>query len=140
MRTPLWRRPRYRGAALIFFGLLDLVYAFSLFNPPASARRSASLQFVASIAPLWAWALLWLIPGLLCAAQAFMRADRVAFTSAIVVKVIWGLLYVVGWITGGLERAYVGATVWLALAGFVAIIAAWPEPPAARRGGRHGGG
>lgn len=126
----VWARVGRRGSALLFFSMLDWVYAFSLLNPPEESTRLPSLMFVSRIAPLWVWACLWLIPAVLCLCQAWTRHDQVAFTSAIAIKVLWGTLYLIGWVVVGLDRAYVSLVIWWALAGFVAIIASWPEPPA----------
>jgi hypothetical protein len=125
----LGRRVGFRGSALLFFALLDLIYGFSLVAPSREARQSATLRLVADIAPLWAWAALWTFVGLVCLGQAFRRRDQVAFTMAIGIKVLWGLTMLGGWLLAGLDRGYVSAAVWLALAALVGIIGAWPEPP-----------
>ncbi len=72
----LARRIGHRGTALLFFGFVDLVYAISLANPPTEARRSMTLAYVASIASLTFWSLLWLVVGLVCIVGAFLRQDR----------------------------------------------------------------
>ncbi len=125
---PLLARLGRRGACLLVFGVFDLVYAYSLFHPAREAARTASTRFVADIAPLWAWAALWLVVGLLCMWQAWICADRAAYAAAIFVKIVWGALFVAGGIIAGIPRAYVGALIWWAFAGLVAVIATWPEP------------
>lgn len=125
----VWHRLGRRGAALLWFGLLDLVYAFSLFYPQAHAKQSDSIKFIVEIAPLPAWGAAWLIPGLLCVALAFTRRDMWAFAAAIAVKLGWGALFVVGWALGAIDRGWLGAVIWLSLAAFVAVIAGWPEAP-----------
>lgn len=124
----LWRRVGRRGCALLFFALIDIIYAFSLFNPPAEARLSPTLAFIDSVLPLWAWGTLWLASGLICLAQAPAHRDRIAYGAAILVKVTWGALYIIGWSAGAIERAYVGLVVWWGFAAFVALISGWPEP------------
>lgn len=119
-----------RGCALCFFALLDFVYAASLLSAPLSAI--ASYRFLSSVLPLPVWAALWAGVGLLCLAQAFMLSDRLAFAAASLIKVVWGVMQLIGWLVAGIDRGYVSAAVWLALAAFVAVIAGWPEPP--RRG------
>lgn len=124
LRTAIGRR----GCALLFFSLLDLVYAASLVNAP----ENGAYRFLAGVLPLPVWAGLWAAVGLLCAIQAFMRSDRAAFAAASLIKVVWGIIQLLGWVLAGVERGYVSAAIWLALAAFVHVIAGWPEPP--RRG------
>lgn len=124
----LWLRLGFRGSALLFFATLDATFSFSYFKPPPEARQSAGLRFVDTVAPLWFWGALWGAVGLLCLLYAFRTKDKVAFSAAIGIKILWGCLYIVGAFTAHLERAYVSAGLWLCIAGFVGIIAAWPEP------------
>ncbi len=127
--SPLARRIGRRGSCLLFFAVLDLFYALSLFQPVAEARRSASVLFIASILPLWAWGTLWLTVGILCIIGAFTRRDRWAFAAAVAIKTLWGGLTLLAWIAGFLERGWLSAVIWLAMAGWVLIISSWPEPP-----------
>lgn len=120
----LTQRVGRRGAALLFFALLDVIYSVSLLSaPPGGPYR-----FLASMLPMAVWASLWGMVGLLCAAQAFMRTDRLAFAAAALIKVVWGVVQLLGWLIGDLDRGYVSAVVWLAFSAFVAVIAGWPEP------------
>ncbi len=120
------RRVGRRGAALLFFALLDGIYSYSLFNPAPEVRRTASVLFVEGIAPLWVWGLLWAVAGVACLIGAFMKSDKWSFAAAIGIKSLWGLIYL-GAAIIGLERAYLSAAIWLCLAIWVAIIASWPE-------------
>ncbi len=115
-----------RGAALLFFSLLDLIYAYSLFNPAPEVRRSAGLLYLQSLLPLWAWGIAWGGAGIACLIGAFMKSDKWSFACAIGVKSLWGFIYL-GAALVGLERAYLSAAIWLCLAVWVAIIASWPE-------------
>lgn len=128
----LWHHLGRRGVALLFFGLLDLVYAFSLFNPLPVERRGSGQAFVASVAPLPFWGAMWLAVGLVCLVQAWARRDQIGFAAAIMIKCVWGTVFLIGGLTGQIERAYVSVVIWLALAGFVAVISTWPEPPSTR--------
>ncbi|WP_346536934.1 hypothetical protein [Micromonospora sp. DPT] len=125
----LRRRVGHRGSALLFFAVLDLVYCYSLLSPSKQARDSDTLKFLAAVLPLWVWAVAWGAVGVVCLRQAFRRRDRVAFAAAIGIKMAWGLVSLGGWLVGGVDRGYVSAAVWLVFAGFVGIIASWPEPP-----------
>lgn len=117
-----------RGSALLFFALLDLVFAASMVAIPPSAASSPTYAFLATLLPLWAWAIPWATVGAVCLVQAFMAEDRLAFVAASGLKVGWGALHLAGWLLGEIPRGYVAAVIWLAFAGFVAVIASWPEP------------
>jgi hypothetical protein len=125
----LGRRIGRRGSALIFFAFLDFVYAGSIASPPPSARNSPSLAFAATILPLWAWAVLWAVVGLICLVAAFRSRDRWAFAAAMALKTLWGTTFLLGWLFVGLERGYVSAVVWLVFAAWIFIISTWPESP-----------
>ncbi|MGW3888880.1 hypothetical protein ACWD69_09335 [Micromonospora chokoriensis] len=125
----LRRRVGYRGSALLFFAVLDVVYCQALLFPSDQARTGEQLRFVATILPLWVWAVGWGGVGVVCLWGALQRRDQAAFTAAIGLKVMWGLLSLAGWLIGGVDRGHVNAAVWLVFAGFVWIIASWPEPP-----------
>jgi hypothetical protein len=122
----LIRKVGRRGATLLFLGSLDGIYSFSLLNPPHDPTANPTLAFLATIAPLWAWAILWGAVGLICLIGAFSTRDRFAFAAAIGIKVLFGLTFALA-AFAGLERAYVSAAVWLAFAAFIAVIAGWPE-------------
>lgn len=117
-----------RGSALLFFALLDVIYAISLAFPPEFDRLSPTNRFVQTIAPLSAWAVLWFLTGMVCLVGAFTRRDRWAYTAAMALKTLWGVTLLLGWLLLGLERGYVAAIIWLAMAGWVYIISTWPEP------------
>jgi hypothetical protein len=126
------RRVGRRGLSLLFFGTLDLIYAFSLINPDRESRHGAFLTAIAGVAPLWVWATLWGTTGLICLWYACQRRDRVGFTAAIFLKVTWAMTCMSAWLFGGAERGYVAAAIWAAAAGFVWVIATWPEAPEGR--------
>lgn len=127
-RGLLIRRIGRRGTALLFFAFLDSVYAYGLYHPAPEYRRTSSVLFLEAIAPLQLWGTLWLIAGILCLINAFRINDRIGFAGAIAVKVLWGLLFLAGALVVHLDRAYISATLWLCMAGWIAIIASWPEP------------
>jgi hypothetical protein len=104
------------------------VYAASLSSAPASD----TYLFLDSLMPLTWWATVWAVVGAVCAVQAFLPSDRIAFAAASALKIIWGLAQLIGWGFDAIPRGYVAATIWLAFAAFVQVIAGWPEP--SRRG------
>lgn len=116
-----------RGRALLFFGVLDVVYALSLWVPDEQTLAGPFYRWLVEVAPLWVWASVWLVVGVTCLVQALCRVDRVGFTAAIGLKVLWGIVCVGGWLGGGVERGWVSAAIWLGLAYLVWVIARWPE-------------
>lgn len=138
MRKPVaWRRRLHtfavttvgrRGTALLFLAFVDFVYAFSLASPPKVARSNPAFLYVASVAPLWLWSVLWGAVGLVCLWNAFQIKDRVGFAAAMGIKVLWASVFI-GAQVAGVERAYATAVVWLGFAGWIAVISTWPEPP-----------
>ena len=125
----LRRRVGHRGAALLFLALIDLVYCFRLLAPSPRDREGPWLSFLAGIFPLWVWAALWGGVGVLCLSRSWRRRDSGAFAFAIGIKVLWTLLSLAGGVVGGVGQWYLNAVVWAGFAGFVGIIASWPEPP-----------
>lgn len=118
-----------RGRVLIFFGLLDLVYGFSLVYPDGEVRDGAFFHWLAAVAIPLAWAVVWVLTGLLCLVYAFQHHDQVGFAAAASLKVFWGLVCLGAWLFGGWERGYVAAMIWLGLAYLMArVFGPWPEP------------
>lgn len=126
--TRLFHRIGRRGAALLFFFILDFFNGWSLLDPLPESRQSHGTQWLASVLPLEAWGAIWLFVGLLCLIGALIRTDVVAWVAAMSIKVMWGLLWLLGWMLDGVERGWVFAAFWLALAALVALLAGWAEP------------
>lgn len=114
---------------MLFFALLDIVYCYSLIFPSWSARNSESFKFLSEVFPIYVWGSLWGIVGLICLVSAFIRSDKFGFSAAIGIKILWGSIYIGAQVWGGVERGYVSAAIWLALAALIFILASWPEPP-----------
>lgn len=131
-RAPLGYRIKTRigrrGSCLLFLALVDLIYSSALAGAPPQAARSASYVFLATLLPLWAWALPWAFVGALCGLQAFRARDQMAFASASALSVGWAVLHLAGWALGMIDRGFVTAVVWGGFAAFIQVIAGWPEP------------
>jgi hypothetical protein len=125
----LFRRIGRRGAALLFFALLDLVYGYALLTAPRPL--TPFYAWVAAVMPLAAWAATWCAVGLICLVFAFMIRDTAAFMAAVALKVGWGGTAFFGWIAGAVPLGYLSAVIWLAFAAFVYLIAGG-IPPAIR--------
>jgi hypothetical protein len=127
------RRIGRRGAALLFFTLLDLVYAYALLTAPRPL--TPFYAWMDRIMPLPVWAGCWAAVGLICLAFAFAVRDTAAFMAAVALKVGWGLPALFGWIGGHVPLGYISAVIWLAFAAFVYLIAGGipPAPISERR-------
>jgi hypothetical protein len=119
-----------RGAALLAFAFIDLVIAYGLFDPVLRVQTAQvpAYRAISRLAPLQVWAWLWLAVGVACAAQAFMRDDRYAYTAAIGVKVVWAAGFAAAWLAYGVPRAWLGAATWAVFACLVLTCAGWREP------------
>ena len=126
---PVRRRPHVgrRGRVLLFFGGLDVIYAFSLAQPDNVTRSGSLFGWLAEVAPLWLWSGAWGLTGVICLWQAFCRNDAIGYGAAMALKIGWAMVCLGGWLFGDVERGYVSAAIWLAAAFLVSVIAGWPE-------------
>lgn len=116
-----------RGSGLLFFAFVDLMYSYFLFTAPPQLRQAPSYIFLASILPLWGWALAWAIPGLTCIFCAFRKKDVIAFTATMAIKITWTSVYLAGAVLGEIQFGYITATFWFSMAMLVRLISGWPE-------------
>lgn len=116
----------YRGAALLFFALVCVIYCFSLSTAPRPLTEAWA--WAEAVAPLRLWGALWGAAGAVCIASAFMLRDGVGFFAMMLISSFWGLLALTGFFWGGVDRGYLTAAIFLPLAGFVYVIAAGLRP------------
>jgi hypothetical protein len=117
----MWHRVGKRGAALLFFALLDGVYCYGLLTAPRPLAEFYA--WMNDVMPLGVWATCWGAVGAICLVYVFRVYDTPAFMGAVALKVGWGLLAFFGWAAGAVDRGYLSAVIWLAFAGFVYLIA-----------------
>ena len=115
-----------RGASLLYFAGLDVLYGWAVFNAASGIGQTATFEWFATIAPLQAWAGVWWAVAAICLYHAFQHHDRFGFIAAIGIKLLWGGGCVVGWLSADVPVSSVG--IWLGLAGLVWIISGWPDP------------
>jgi hypothetical protein len=127
----LRRRVGRRGAALLVFAFIDLTIGWSLVEPESRAQAQSlpSYQAMLAVAPFAVWGWLWITVGLVCAAQAPARFDRVGYGAAIGIKVVWAGCFLASWLIYAAPRAWLGAATWAVVAALVFLVAGWPEPP-----------
>jgi hypothetical protein len=118
-----------RGSALLFFALVDAVYGWGLHTLPPVYAKSPAFSFYLRVLPLDAWAWWWAVTGLVCLVGAFAKNDWFAFAFAMLIKFAWGVVSLLAWIDDKVYFGYATAAIWLAFAGFVLVVAGWPEQP-----------
>ena len=118
-------RVGHRGAALLCLGAFDELYASGITG--AANTSAAAGQWLAYVAPLDLWAALWAVAGLVLITGAFCVRDTLAFGTAMALKCLWALLYLLGWTLHGVDRGWIGAATWTAFAALVYVVSAWPE-------------
>lgn len=123
-----------RGAALLFFTLLDFVYCIGLLSTPVPLVPFYA--WMAEIMPLGVWAGCWGAVGAICLWYAFRVHDTAAFMAAVSLKVGWGLLSLFGWLAGAVDRGWINTVIWLAFACFVYLIAGGIPAAPPRQAGR----
>lgn len=124
------RRIGRRGGSLLFLALVDFAYAGSLAAPAAENAQLSTTRFIAALLPLWVWALLWAVVGVVCLVGAFRVRDGWAFAAAMALKVLWSTTFLLGWAFAGLERGWIGGVIFAGFAAFAYMISGWAEPPA----------
>lgn len=119
------RRLGHRGAFLLALGVLDELYALSI--PGVARTGTTSGLWLATVAPLSAWTIVWAVTGVVLIAGAFVKHDWWAFGVAEALKVMWASVYLSGWLAHGVTRGWASAAVWTAFAVAVLIVSTWPE-------------
>lgn len=117
------RRIGRRGAWLLFIALLAFAFASSLANASDAQRATFG-----RVVPLWVWAVLWAATGVVCVVQAFVRDDRLGFSAAEVMLLLWAGLSFQAWLIGAQPRGWLGGLIYLGFAGGLWLVGTWPEP------------
>lgn len=127
----LRRRVGHRGACLLFFAILDLIYGTILVTLPTPIPGTNILNYINHHwPPLPVWGGAWITVGLVCAIHAFRYRDTPGFVAAMFIKFSWATAYAWAWLDGAGLLALAGAAIWTMTVALVAIIATWPEVPA----------
>lgn len=122
----LWSRVKHRighrGSFLLFLALLDFAYGYSLIAAPPQER-------VFDLLLPWAvWGWIWVGTGAVLFAGSLVIRDRIAYSLAALLKVVWAGVFAEVWLVQNLPRGFVSVVVWAAFALTVILISGWPEP------------
>lgn len=129
------QRVGYRGGFLILLGALDLLLSLSFFDPQAAhlAAQAPAYSVVVVVLPLWGWALAFLLVGITCLVQAWMRNDYVAFGAALTLKTLWLVFLLAALPRAGIISSGRLISFWLIITGMVLLASRWPEPSRGRK-------
>jgi hypothetical protein len=120
---PITRRIGPRGAVLLCFAWVDVVFGIGLIRADRAVKANPVYAFPEQVAPLTAWGVLWLAVAAVLIVNAYRLRDAAGYTCAIGIKVLWGVMMLGGWISGDIPRGYVSMSIWLSIAGVVAVCA-----------------
>lgn len=123
----LLRQIGYRGAVLLIFGLIDLIYAFGFAVPTQESRANSTFQWLTEFLPAPAWVAVWGTVGLACLFFAFRTYDATGYALAILVKVFWSGILLWGWLLEMAPRGYLSAVIWGGFALFLYLESRRPE-------------
>lgn len=124
----------FRGAILLGFAFIDVIYGLTLLLPSAETRRGSAYAWRSEFLPTEAWGALWTLVGVFLITQAFARRDRAAFAVAIAIKLAWMIVALGSWIAGPVQPSQAlaivgifGAFAWVAF-----VVSLWSEPITSR--------
>lgn len=112
-----------RGSYLIFLGLLDLLYGYSIIVQAGPLFTQVDLYL-----PDKVWGCIWIGVAIVLFINAPARLDRIGYVAATVIKFVWGTLMAWAWFVQPNDpRGWVAAVIWFAFGILTAIVANWPE-------------
>lgn len=119
-----------RGVFLFLFGVVYLLIAYSYTGVKVTPQVRMALRLALNVAPLSAYAWAWAAAGALSVVCGLFCPGRkaIGFIAAVVMPVLWAVVYLAAWIDGDIPRGWVTAALFVALGGAVAVVAGMPEP------------
>jgi hypothetical protein len=113
-----------RGSYLLFLAILDFVYGWSLLSETNLVVSHLDL-FVSPVA----WGVSWLVVGVICLIEAFLTLDRLAFSTAVLIKFLWGITMILSWAVNPVLAPFgwISGAIFLAFCGLTSVVSFWPE-------------
>lgn len=118
----------YRGRILLSLAVLDAVYAWGIYLSSRHEVPPGSFVYIDKYVPLSVLATVWAGIAALCVINAFRVNDRAGWAGAIMIKIFWGAMSSIGWLTGDVRYGYLSAAIWWAFASIVWTASRWPDP------------
>lgn len=126
---------RKRASVLLLLGAIFVLNGYVLYDTAGILARSplAAQSYAAhlDVMPVKAWAWVFIVIGASSAAAGWSRRlpAWVGFAGLQALSAAWGLLFVASYFQTDYGRAWLGALQWANVAGVLAIIAGWDDPP-----------
>lgn len=127
-----WKR---HSLVLSVLGLVYVLLGVSYFVSPTPRDREESLQVPLSIMPMWAWAMLFIVVGLLAIISSRWppASETWGYIAMSSLSALWASFYVWGVFYGAPAGTISGALVWGGLAFLWWAISGLVNPPAPDR-------
>lgn len=128
MRVLSRSRLGFRGAVLLILAIVDMLYGWSLLHPAPEQLRTSAYEFRSHLLPTEAFGAIWITVGVVLVMQSLVQNDRVGYTLAITIKMVWAFIALASFATGKVQQGWVSCAIWLAVAAMAMVISGWPEP------------
>lgn len=125
-----------RGAFLLSFGFINVVYGVAILRSPVGAVRATGLEVLTRLMAIQDWGWLWIGSGIVAAAFAQRRQGRdgPGFLAAMAVPLLWMTSYLAAAIRERQELLAYGAVIYGVWIAALFIASGWPEPPNPTKG------
>lgn len=130
---------RKRASVLLLLGAIFALNGYVLWDTaPMLTRSPVAREAYAAhldVMPVKAWAVLFIVIGVGSAAAGWFRRlpAWLGFAGLQALSAAWGLLFIASYFQTHYGRAWLGALQWAAVAGVLAIIVGWDDPPSPNR-------
>lgn len=127
---------RKRALVLLLFGFIFAVNGWVQYDQADQVSKSpmARQSYAAHIdvMPLKVWAVVFIVVGATSAVAGFVRQlpAWLGFAGIQALSTFWGLLFAASYFQTHYGRAWIGLLNYATIAGVLAIIADWEDPPA----------
>lgn len=137
--TPIHRLARRKRALiLLLIGSVFVIQGWVQYDQASMISKSplAQLSYAAhlDVMPLKAWGVVFMLVGALAGVCGFVRRlpAWIGFAMLQLLSLFWGGLFAASYFQNGYGRAWIGLLNYTIIAGVLAIIADWEDPPPRR--------
>lgn len=114
-----------RGVFLLLFGFIHLILGWAYMDP--SGGQAVLLSWLPNRfhLPIELGAVPWAVSAMVAVWAAFRRPPRrdgAGFEALVAVHAGWTVLYLLSWVSGAMDRGWVGAAIYAGLGGAVLVV------------------